>query len=151
MEEQNDVERDLRVKERAHARRKEIKELEIIEKEKERAGEKELKKLEHEEKEREHKRGKEMKGLDHEKQKELKLLELKNEREKLDIEAKKTEANTVSGKITQPIFNEERDKFNTFYLPPVFENCGRYCFGVRRRIRRLRHFRRCFALYLGCY
>ena len=34
------------------------------------------------------------------------------------------------------------------YLPPVFENGGRYCFGVRRRLRRLR---RCFALYLGCY
>ena len=50
-----------------------------------------------------------------------------------------------------------------FYLPPVFENGGRYCFGVRRRIRRLRRLRRprrlrrlrrlrgCFALYLGCY
>ena len=32
-----------------------------------------------------------------------------------------------------------------YYLPPVFENGGRYCFGVRRRLRR------CFALYLGCY
>ena len=38
-----------------------------------------------------------------------------------------------------------------FYLPPVFENGGRYCFGVRRRLRRLRRLRRCFALYLGCY
>ena len=36
----------------------------------------------------------------------------------------------------------------TFYLPPVFENGGRYCFGFRRRLRRLRG---CFALYLGCY
>ena len=33
-----------------------------------------------------------------------------------------------------------------YYLPPVFENGGRYCFGVRRRLRRLRG---CFALYLG--
>ena len=31
---------------------------------------------------------------------------------------------------------------------PFLKNGGRYCFGVRRRIRRLR---RCFALYLGCY
>ena len=38
-----------------------------------------------------------------------------------------------------------------FYLPPVFENGGRYCFGVRRRLRRLRRLRRCFALYLACY
>ena len=41
-----------------------------------------------------------------------------------------------------------------FYLPPVFENGGRYCFGVRRRLRRLRRLRGlrgCFALYLGCY
>ena len=36
----------------------------------------------------------------------------------------------------------------SFYLPPVFENGGRYCFGVRRRLRRLCG---CFALYLGCY
>ena len=28
------------------------------------------------------------------------------------------------------------------------KNGGRYCFGVRRRIRRLRG---CFALYLGCF
>ena len=35
-----------------------------------------------------------------------------------------------------------------FYLPPVFENGGRYCFGFGRRLRRLRG---CFALYLGCY
>ena len=34
------------------------------------------------------------------------------------------------------------------YLPPVFENSGKYCFGFRRRIRRLRG---CFALYLGFY
>ena len=39
----------------------------------------------------------------------------------------------------------------SYYLPPVFENGGRYCFGVRRRLRRLRRLRRCFALYLGCY
>ena len=44
-----------------------------------------------------------------------------------------------------------------FYLPAVFENGGRYCFGVRRRLRRPRRLRRlrrlrgCFALYLGCY
>ena len=41
-----------------------------------------------------------------------------------------------------------------FYLPPIFENGGRYCFGFGRRIRRLRRLRRlrgCFALYLGCY
>ena len=56
VKEQHDVERDFRVKERAHARRKEIKELEIIEKEKECARAKELKKLEHEEKEREYER-----------------------------------------------------------------------------------------------
>ena len=31
---------------------------------------------------------------------------------------------------------------------PFLKNGGRYCFGVRRRIRRLRG---CFALYLGCY
>ena len=46
------------------------------------------------------------------------------------------------------------------YLPPVFENGGRYCFGFGRRLRRLRRLRRprrlrrlrgCFALYLGCY
>ena len=55
-----------------------------------------------------------MKRLDHERQKELKLLELKFEREKVDSEAKKTEANTVSGKITLSIFNEERDKLNIF-------------------------------------
>ena len=55
-----------------------------------------------------------MKRLDHERQKELKLHKLKFEREKLDIEAKKTEANTVPGKITLPSFNEGRDKFNTF-------------------------------------
>ena len=35
-----------------------------------------------------------------------------------------------------------------YYLPFVFENGGRYCFGFRRRIRRLRG---CFALYLRCY
>ena len=38
-----------------------------------------------------------------------------------------------------------------FYLPPVFENGGRYCFGFRRRIRRLRRLCGCFALYFGCY
>ena len=41
-----------------------------------------------------------------------------------------------------------------FYLPPVFKNGGRYCFGFRRRIHRprcLRRLRGCFALYLGCY
>ena len=38
--------------------------------------------------------------------------------------------------------------FDSFYLPPVFENGGRYCFGFGRRLRRLRG---CFALYLGCY
>ena len=38
-----------------------------------------------------------------------------------------------------------------YYLPPVFENGWRYCFGFRRRIRRLRRLRGCFALYLGCY
>ena len=31
---------------------------------------------------------------------------------------------------------------------PFLKNGGRYCFGFRRRIRRLRG---CFALYLGCY
>ena len=37
---------------------------------------------------------------------------------------------------------------NTFYLPPIFKNGGRYCFGVRCRIRRLSPR---FALYLGGY
>ena len=35
--------------------------------------------------------------------------------------------------------------------PPFLKNGGRYCFGFRRRIRRPRRLRRCFALYLGCY
>ena len=45
-------------------------------------------------------------------------------------------------------FENSVSELNIFYLPPVFENGGRYCFGVRRRLRRLRG---CFALYLGCY
>ena len=43
--------------------------------------------------------------------KELKLLELKFERNK---EAKKTESNATKEKIILPIFNEERDKFDSF-------------------------------------
>ena len=41
-----------------------------------------------------------------------------------------------------------------FTSSPFLKNGGRYCFGVRRRIRRLcrpRRLRGCFALYLGCY
>ena len=96
VKQQHDVERDLRVKERAHTRKKEMKELEMAEKE------------------RENEREKEMKRLDHERQMELKLLELKFKRERLDVEAKKTESNAVKEKIILPIFNEERDKFDTF-------------------------------------
>ena len=43
------------------------------------------------------------------------------------------------------------DAVEHFYLPPVFENGGRYCFGFRHRLCRLRRLRGCFALYLGCY
>ena len=100
---QHDVERDLRVKERAHTRKKEMKELEMAEK-----------KLEEKEKERAYEREKEMKRLDHERLKELRILELQFQREKLDVEAKKTESNAIKERITLPIFNEERDKFNTF-------------------------------------
>ena len=103
VKQQHDVERDFRVKERAHTRKKEMKEMEMAEK-----------KLEHEEKEREYEREKEMKRLDHERKMELKLLELKFEHERLDIEAKKTDSNAVKEKIILPIFNEERDKFDTF-------------------------------------
>ena len=34
---------------------------------------------------------------------------------------------------------------------PFLKNGGRYCFGVRRRIRRLRRLSPRFASYLSCY
>ena len=93
MKQQHDVERDLRVKERVHARKKEMKELEMAEK-----------KLEEKEKERVYEREKEMKRLDHERLKELRILELQFQREKLDVEAKKTESKAIKERITLPIF-----------------------------------------------
>ena len=73
VKQQHDVERDFRVKERAHARKKEMKEMEMAETKLEMAE----KELEEKEKERVYER-----------KMELKLLELKFERERLDIEAK---------------------------------------------------------------
>ena len=41
--------------------------------------------------------------------------------------------------------------YDLFTSRPFLKNGGRYCFGVRRRIRCPRRIRGCFALYLGCY
>ena len=51
----------------------------------------------------------------------------------------------TGSELTRVVLMRVNAYFIDYYLPPVFENGGRYCFGVRRRLRRR------FALYLGCY